>query len=54
VRHFNARLSVKRSAGFWPTIATAFAAEHHWVVIVYNSCKTVVDFGLRVKGYCYG
>jgi hypothetical protein len=49
VQHFNAKLSTKASAGFWPTIATALTAKHHWVVILCDSCGTIVDLDLRVK-----
>ena len=33
VRRFNARLSAKKSAWFWPKISTALTAKHHWLVI---------------------
>jgi hypothetical protein len=33
VRHFNARLSAKGSAWFWPKIAAAIMAKHPWLVI---------------------
>ena len=33
VRAFNARLTTRRSAGFWRTIATALAARHPWLII---------------------
>jgi hypothetical protein len=49
VQHFNAKLSTKASAGFWPTIAKAITAKHPWLVIVCDSCGTVVDLDLRVK-----
>ena len=49
VRAFNARLSVKKSAGFWPTVATALTAKHPWLVVACDSCGTVVDLDLRVK-----
>jgi hypothetical protein len=49
VRNFNARLSANRSAGFWPTIATALNAKHPWLVILCESCDMVLDLDLRVK-----
>ena len=49
VRYFNARLSGKRSAGFWPTIGTALNSKHAWLVAACDSCGTVVDMDLRVK-----
>jgi hypothetical protein len=49
VRNFNARLSANRPAGFWPTVATAVAAKHPWLVILCESCDMVLDLDLRVK-----
>ncbi len=49
VRRFNATLSVKGYAWFWPKIAAAIAAKHPWLVIACDSCGTVVDLDLRVK-----
>ena len=49
VRRFNARLSAKGSAWFWPKIAAAITAKHPWLVIACDSCRTVVDLDLRVK-----
>jgi hypothetical protein len=49
VRRFNARLSAKRAAWFWPKIAAAITAMHPWLVIACDSCGTVVDLDLRVK-----
>lgn len=49
VRHFNARLSAKSSAGFWPTVGTAIKARHPWLVILCESCGSVTDLDLRVK-----
>lgn len=49
VRNFNARLSAKPSAGFWPTIGTALAAKAHWLHIVCDSCATVADLDLSMK-----
>jgi hypothetical protein len=49
VRRFNARLSAKGSAWFWPKIAAAITADHPWLVIACDSCGTVVDLDLRVK-----
>ena len=34
VRYFNACLSTKRSAGFWPTIRTALTAKHPWLAVL--------------------
>ena len=36
VRRFNARLSAKGSAWFWPKISAALTAKHHWLVILFN------------------
>ena len=49
VRRFNARLSAKGSAWFWPKIAAALTAKRPWVMIVCDSCDTVVDLDLRAK-----
>lgn len=49
VRNFNARLSAKGSAGFWPTVATAITARHPWLVIACDSCGGVTDLDLRMK-----
>ena len=49
VEQFNARLSAKNFAWFWPTIAAALTSKHHWLVINCDSCGTVVDLDLRVK-----
>lgn len=49
VRDFNARLSAKGYAGFWPTISTAITAGHPWLVITCDSCDSVVDLDLRIK-----
>jgi hypothetical protein len=49
VRRFNARLSAKRAAWFWPKIAAAIAAKHPWLVVACDGCGTVVDLDLRVK-----
>jgi hypothetical protein len=48
VRRFNATLSAKRVVWFWPKIAAALVSKHHWLVIAYGSCGTVVDLDLRV------
>lgn len=34
---------------FWPKIAAALTAKHHWLIIACDSCDTVVDLDLRVK-----
>lgn len=49
VRRFNARLSAKGAAWFWPKITAAITAKHPWVVIFCDSCGTVVDLDLRMK-----
>lgn len=49
VRAFNARLSANRSAGFWPTIATAINARHPWLVILCESCGGITELDLRMK-----
>ena len=38
VCRFNARLSAKGSAWFWPKIAAALTSKHHWLIIAYDSC----------------
>ena len=49
VRRFNARLSAKGSAWFWPKIAAAITSKYPWLVIACDSCGTLVDLDLRVK-----
>ena len=49
VRQFNTRLSAKKTAWFWPTIAAALASKHHWLIIACDACSTVIDLDLRVK-----
>lgn len=49
VEQFNARLSAKKSAWFWPTIAAALTSKHHWLIIACDSCGTVIDLDLTVK-----
>ena len=49
VRRFNATLSAKGYVWFWPKIAAALTAKHHWLIIACDSCDTVVDLDLRVK-----
>ena len=49
VEQFNARLSAKKSAWFWPTIAAALTSKHHWLVIACDSCDTIIDLDLTVK-----
>jgi hypothetical protein len=43
VRRFNATLSAKGYVWFWPKIAAALTAKHHWLVIACDSCGTVID-----------
>jgi hypothetical protein len=49
VRRFNAILSAKRRAWFWPKVGAALVSKHHWLVIACDTCGTVVDLDLRVK-----
>ena len=49
VRQFNARLSAKKTAWFWPTIAAALTSKHHWLIIACDSCGTVIDFDLTLS-----
>jgi len=49
VRRFNAMVSTGGRAWFWPTVAAAAVSKHHWLVIVCDSCDTIVDLDLRVK-----
>ena len=49
VEQFNARLSAKKSAWFWPTIAAALVSKHHWLIIACDSCGTGIDLDLTVK-----
>jgi hypothetical protein len=49
VRRFNAVLSAKGYAWFWPKIAAAITAKHPWLVILCESCGCVTDLDLRVK-----
>jgi hypothetical protein len=49
VRRFNAIMSTKGKAWFWPTIEAALVSKHHWLVIACDSCGMVVDLDLRVK-----
>src|SRR3974390_3403182 len=49
VRQFNARLSTKKTAWFWPTISAALASKHHWLIIACDACDTVIDLDLTVK-----
>ena len=49
IRNFNARLKTAKSAGFWPTIATALTGKHQWAKVLCESCGTVNDFDLSMK-----
>lgn len=46
VRRFNA---ANGTAWFWPKIVAALTSKHHWLIIVCDSCDTVIDLDLRVK-----
>jgi hypothetical protein len=46
VRQFNARLSARKTAWFWPTVAAALAS---WLVIACDACDTVIDLDLTVR-----
>jgi molybdenum cofactor biosynthesis enzyme len=49
VRRFNAILSAKGYVWFWPKIAAALTAKHHWLIIACDSCGTVTDLDLTMK-----
>jgi hypothetical protein len=49
VRAFNARLSSKGFAWFWPKIGAAITARHPWVSIVCDACGGFTDLDLRMK-----
>lgn len=49
MRHFDARFSLKGYAWYWLKIGAALTARHPWLVIVCDSCGTLVDLDLRVK-----
>jgi len=49
VRQFNAVASSGGRVWSWPTVAAALASKHYWLVVVCDSCGTVVDLDLRVK-----
>jgi hypothetical protein len=49
VRWFNAAISAERAVWFWPKISAAITAKHPWLVVLCDSCGTVVDLDLRVK-----
>jgi hypothetical protein len=49
VRRFNATISAKRYAWWWPKVAAAIAAKYPWVVILCDACGTIIDLDLRVK-----
>ena len=49
MRHFNARLSTKGYAWFWPKITAAIPAKHPWLVVTRDACGTVIDLDLRVN-----
>jgi hypothetical protein len=46
---FNARLSAKKTAWFWPTVGAALASKHHSLVIACDACETVIDLDLTVE-----
>ena len=43
VRRFNAIMSSKGHAWFWPTIAAALVSKHHWLVINRDSCGFAIS-----------
>ena len=49
VRQFNARLSAKKTAWFWPTVSAALASKHHWLIIACDACDSVIDLDLTMK-----
>ena len=49
VRRFNAILSAKGYAWFWPKISAALTSKHHWLVIACDGCGTVTDIDLTMK-----
>jgi len=49
VRQFNARLSAKKNAWFWPTIGAALVSKHHWLLIACDACGTIIDLDLTMK-----
>jgi hypothetical protein len=49
VRRFNAMMSTRRRAWFWPKIGAALTAKHPWVVIACDSCGIVNCLDLRMK-----
>jgi hypothetical protein len=49
VRRFNAIMSTRRRAWFWPKIGAALTAKHPWVVIACDSCGIVNYLDLRMK-----
>lgn len=46
---FNAHMTGRKEALFWPTIGAALTAKHHWVRIACDSCNTTTELDLRVK-----
>jgi hypothetical protein len=42
VRQFNARLSAKKAAWFWPTVGAALASKHHWLIIACDACRSAL------------
>ena len=48
-RQFNARLSAKKNAWFWPTIGAALVSKHHWLLIACDACGTIIDLDLTMK-----
>ena len=49
VRRFNTILSAKGYVWFWPKIAAALTAKHHWLIINCDSCGTVTDLDMTMK-----
>lgn len=49
VRRFNVVASAGGRIWSWPTVGAALVSKHHWLVVLCDSCGTVVDLDLRVK-----
>ena len=49
VAEFNAQVSARGSAWFWPKITTALTAKTPWAVIMCDACGMAGDLDLRMK-----